>query len=230
MSRTNRLLQLLQILRTHKSPVTAEILAQEMGVSQRTLYRDIQTLREQGVDIHGESGLGYLLQSDNALPPLKFTTEEINSIVLGLRWVSRHGDNALVQASAHVMAKIEAILSDELREKLLHNPLMVFSPVTMTDKEAEHLFLIRQAISKELKLVIIYQNGKQEISNRTIYPLAIGFMKEVRVLIAWCEVRQDFRHFRLDRMSKIHLLKEIFFPSRQFWLQRWHTEQDIPLP
>lgn len=230
MTRTNRLLQLMQILRTYKTPVTAETLAQELVISQRTLYRDIQTLREQGVDIHGESGLGYLLQSDNVLPPLKFTAEELNSIVLGLRWVSRHGDDALIRASSHVMVKIEAILSDELQAKLSHNPLMVFSPSTMNEIESTYLFTMRQAISQERKLAIEYQDGYNQFSTRTIYPLAIGFMKDVQLLASWCELRQDFRHFRLDRISEIHLLDEHFLPSHQFWLRRWHIEQNIPLP
>ncbi|MDN5490888.1 MAG: YafY family transcriptional regulator [Acinetobacter sp.] len=230
MSRTDRLLKLMQLMRTYRMPVSAQILSQELGISLRTLYRDIQTLRDQGIEIHGESGLGYLLQSDNILPPLKFTDEELNSIILGLRWVSRHGDEKLIQASSHAIAKIKSILPSEIQNKLLDNPLMVFSPKTMNEVSAERLIIIRQAIDKEKKLVISYRDGNDESSVRTIYPLVIGFMQDVQLLAARCELRKDFRNFRLDRIIEVNVLEENFFPSHQFWLRRWHLEQDIPLP
>ncbi|KTD01391.1 helix-turn-helix transcriptional regulator [Fluoribacter gormanii] len=220
MSRTERLLDLIQILRRHRFPVSGLLLAQELGISLRTLYRDISMLKGQGAPIEGEAGMGYMLRPGFNLPPLMFTTDEIEAIVLGSRWVADRTDTQLKFAAQNALAKIAAVLPNELREQLEISGLLI-APGKVAEGKDSDLILIRKAIRLEKKLQLIYQDVNVRSSERIIWPLALGFFDQVRILIAWCELRQDFRHFRTDRIIELNLT-EIGYPERrQSLLKKW---------
>ncbi|MDG4881070.1 YafY family protein [Mesorhizobium sp. WSM4884] len=226
MSRSERLLDLIQILRRHRRPVSGRALAGEMGVSIRTLYRDIATLQGQGATIEGEAGLGYVLKPGFMLPPLMFTDEEIEAIVLGSRWVAKQPDTRLAAAAANALSKIAAVLPDDLREDLDATTLLV-GPGSV-GVEAIDLGVVRQAIRNERKLGFLYRDADGAASERVVWPFALGFFEKVRVMVAWCEMRQDFRHFRTDRMSRL-AVTDIRYPRRrQAMLKEWRTTLDKP--
>jgi predicted DNA-binding transcriptional regulator YafY len=226
MSRSERLLDLIQILRRHRRPVSGHTLAGEMNVSIRTLYRDIATLQGQGAPIEGEAGLGYVLKPGFMLPPLMFTDEEIEAIVLGSRWVARQPDKRLSAAAADALAKIAAVLPDDLREDLDANTLLVGPRGDAV--EGIDLGLVRQAIRNERKLGFIYRDAGGAASQRMVWPFAIGFFDKVRVMVAWCETRQDFRHFRADRMSALNATDSRYPRRRQALLKEWRVTLDAP--
>jgi predicted DNA-binding transcriptional regulator YafY len=227
MSRTSRLLDLLQLLRNRSQPVTGPDLATELGISIRTLYRDIATLQAQGADIRGEPGLGYILQPGFTLPPLMFTTEEIEAIVLGSRWVAAgHADTRLSQSASQALSKITAVLPPELRERAEATNLLVArnrDPAGAVDP-AE----IRSAIRNEQKLAIVYGALDGSQSERVIWPFLIGFFDRIRVVAGWCELRQDFRSFRLDRIASVQVLDGRYPRRRAVLLKDWRASQNIP--
>ncbi|MEW6631025.1 MAG: YafY family protein [Pseudomonadota bacterium] len=226
MSRSERLLYLIQILRRHRRPVSGQILAGEMGVSIRTLYRDIATLQGQGAPIEGEAGLGYVLKPGFMLPPLMFTDEEIEAIVLGSRWVAKQPDKRLAVAATDALAKIAAVLPDDLREDLDATTLLV-GPQSGS-VEAIDLGVVRQAIRDERKLGFLYRDADGAASQRLVWPFALGFFDKVRVMVAWCEMREDFRHFRADRMTDL-TATDIRYPRRrQAMLKEWRATLDKP--
>ena len=202
MSRTERLLELLQTLRRHRLPVSGHRLATDMGISLRTLYRDIATLQCQGAEIEGEPGVGYVLRPGFMLPPLMFSTEEIEALVLGTRWVAGRSDERLGLAARNALAKIGAVLPQELRDELDAIPLLV-APSASAVIDRVDVALIRQAIRNERKLEIQYRDDKGSDSARVIWPFALGFFDSVRLVMAWCELRQGFRHFRTDRIAAL---------------------------
>lgn len=227
MSRSERLLDLVQTLRRHRLPVSGRALASELGVSIRTLYRDIATLQGQGAPIEGEAGLGYVLRPGFMLPPLMFTDEEIEAIVLGSRWVAKQPDNRLSKAAADALAKIAAVLPDDLREDLDASTLLV-GPRTGASEGIE-LAAVRQAIRDEQKLAITYSDAGGSDSERIVWPFALGFFDKVRVMVAWCEMRQDFRHFRTDRIARLDATGLRYPKRRQALLKQWRmTLEDAP--
>ncbi|RAZ78091.1 helix-turn-helix transcriptional regulator [Mesorhizobium atlanticum] len=228
MSRSERLLDLIQILRRHRRPVSGRTLADEMGVSIRTLYRDIATLQGQGAPIDGEAGLGYVLKPGFMLPPLMFTDEEIEAIVLGSRWVAKQPDKRLAAAATDALAKIAAVLPDDLREDLDATTLLV-GPRS-DNLEAIDLGVVRQAIRDERKLGFLYRDAEGAASERLVWPFALSFFDKVRVMVAWCEMRQDFRHFRADRMSDLTVTGIRYPRRRQAMLKEWRATLDAPRP
>ncbi len=227
MSRTQRLLDLIQILRRRRYPVTGAALAAELGISLRTLYRDIGTLQEQGAHIDGEPGLGYILRPGFMLPPLMFSEEEIEALVLGSRWVVDRGDARLGSAAQNALAKIAAVLPSDLRDALDASTLLVGpgEPILAGDLK---LPVIRQAIRSEHKLDITYRDLKGAESTRTVWPFALGFFDHVRVVVAWCELRQTFRHFRADRISALAISEQRYPRRRQALLTEWREIEGIP--
>lgn len=228
MSRTERLLDLLQTLRRHRLPVSGQRLATELGISLRTLYRDIATLQCQGAEIEGEPGVGYVLRPGFMLPPLMFSTEEIEALVLGTRWVAGRSDERLGLAARNALAKIGAVLPQELRDELDAIPLLV-APSGNAVVDQVDVALIRQAIRSEHRLTIQYRDDKGAASARAIWPFALGFFDSVRIVMAWCELRADFRHFRTDRIVSLELGER--YPRRRHQLlKEWraihqHTPQ-----
>jgi predicted DNA-binding transcriptional regulator YafY len=224
MSRTKRLLDLLQVLRRHRYPVTGAALAEELDVSIRTLYRDIATLQAQGARIDGASGLGYVLRPGFVLPPLMFSEEEVEALVLGSRWVADRADARLAMAARDALAKIAAVLPDEFRNDLETSALLVGPGERIAAGDAE-LLTIRRAIRSERKLDITYLDLKERSSARTIWPFALAFFDSARVVVAWCEMRQAFRHFRTDRITALNAAQERYPRRRQALMKEWRDAQ-----
>lgn len=228
MSRTGRLFELLQLLRRHRYPVSGKLLADELGISLRTLYRGIATLQSQGAVIEGEAGVAYILRPGFMLPPLMFSEEEIEALVLGARWVARRTDSNLRLAASDVLTKISAVLPDELRHQLAYSGLLIGPATTAVENNDEFESKIREAIRTECKLQISYVDAKEDASKRIIWPLALGYFEEVHVIVAWCELRDDFRHFRVDRIKEIDECKLRYPQGRQVLLAKWRNKNNIP--
>ncbi len=222
MARADRLLNLIQILRRHRNPVSGRALAEELGISLRTLYRDVATLQGQGATIEGEPGIGYLLRPGFLLPPLMFTEEEIEAIALGASWVAKRADGALAAAATNAMAKIAAVLPTDLRESLEGEALMVGPGAPIVGGRID-LSEFRLAIRRERKLQIRYRDAKGRETERLIWPISLGFFDQVRVLAAWCESRQDFRHFRADRIAATSLLDARYPRRRRQLIKEWRA-------
>jgi len=229
MSRTERLLDLLQILRRHRAPMTGGALASELGISIRTLYRDIATLQGQGAEIEGEPGLGYVLRPGFMLPPLMFSSDELEALVLGASWVGRQIDDSRLSAAAsNALSKIAAVLPPDLRQQIDAAATIVVSsrrPPAPTQIDAA---LLRDAIRKEIKLRIGYRDDAGRETERVIWPFLIGFFEQHKVVSAWCELRNDYRHFRLDRIATAAPTGERLPRRRNALLKEWREKMDIP--
>jgi predicted DNA-binding transcriptional regulator YafY len=174
--------------------------------------------------IEGEPGVGYVLRPGFMLPPLMFSDDEIEALVLGSRWVSKRADQQLAAAASNALAKIAAVLPDDLRRGLEANALLVGAHDT-TAPETIDLGLARKAIRVEQKLTINYSNPEGVESCRTIWPFAIGFFENARILVAWCELRSSLRHFRTDRISSLTLLDQRYPRNKQALLKEWRKTQ-----
>jgi predicted DNA-binding transcriptional regulator YafY len=226
MSRTRRLFDLLQTLRRHRRPVSAQKLAAELNVSLRTVYRDIQMLTQQGAHIEGEAGVGYVLRPGFVLPPLMFSNAEIEALVLGSRWVAQCTDKSLALAARNALAKIATVLPEDLRAQVESSPMLV-GPAGPLPKYRVEISLVRQAIEAETRVSISYSDAKSVSSRRSIWPIALAFFERVRVLVAWCEERQAFRHFRLDRLNEWTPLEERYPRRRKNLLREWRAIEGL---
>ncbi len=229
MSRTDRLLDLLQELRARRRPVTAGVLASALGVSVRTLYRDINLLRSRGAKIEGEAGLGYVLKPGFLLPPLMFTSEEVEVILLGASWVARRRDLAMQPAARSALAKISAVLPDEAGRALDMSGLLV-GRVSEGQEAVVDVRMIRTALRRERKLAIAYVDASAVPTARTIWPVAMGVEDETQILAAWCELRQDYRHFRLDRIRGLDVLEERMPRRRAVMYREWRERERACIP
>jgi predicted DNA-binding transcriptional regulator YafY len=227
MSRSSRLLELIQALRRHRRPVTAATLAGELGVSVRTLYRDIVTLTGQGAPIEAEAGVGYALRPGFLLPPLMFDEEEIEALVLGLRFVAKRGDDSLARAALNAAAKIGSVLPDSLREAAAAAGLLA-GPAESDVPTFVDVAVLRQAIRSERRLRLGYTDQQDRASKRVVWPFALAFFNQSRVLAAWCEARGDFRHFRADRIGVAEILPERYPRRRAALMKLWREKQGIP--
>mgnify|MGYP002720444194 FL=1 len=217
------------LLRSHRRAVSGQALAQQLGISIRTLYRDIASLQAQGAQIEGEPGVGYLLKPGFVLPPLMFTPEEVESLVLGARWVAQQTDAGLAAAARSALARIAAVLPPEQRHDLEASALLVainpgghsadHEPLPQTAAPA----LLRQAVRTEHKLRIRYQDAQGALSERVIWPFALAYFERARVLMGWCELRQDFRYFRTDRIASAALLEARYPQRKQALLKAWRN-------
>jgi predicted DNA-binding transcriptional regulator YafY len=228
LSRSERLLALLQALRRRRRPVSGRVLADELGVSLRTLYRDIGSLQGQGAEIEGEAGLGYVLKPGFWLPPLMLSGEEIEALVLGARWVGARTDEALAHAARDAIAKITAVLPPSLRDDVEASTLLV--PGKMSGEVAPDLAPIRAAIRSERKLALAYRDAQGASTERTVWPFGVGYFDEARVVMAWCELRQGFRHFRADRIASCQTLEARYPLSRQRLLRDWRRGENVAPP
>jgi predicted DNA-binding transcriptional regulator YafY len=227
MSRTTRLFKLMDALRGHRRPVTAARLADDLEVSVRTVYRDIQTLIDLGAPLEGEAGLGYLLRAGFFLPPLMFGEEELEALVLGARWVQGQGDATLAQAAASALAKIATASPKDLRDKMADTGL--WAPRFPTP--AEHptgLRTIREAMRLEHKLSVTYVDESGATTERVLWPIALAFLEGKRLLVAWCELRQGFRHFRPDRIAALNCTGQPYPTRRAALAKTWRREHNIP--
>lgn len=207
MRRADRLFQIIQILRRSSRPVTAAALAEELEISTRSVYRDVADLIGQRVPIQGEAGLGYILDSDFDMPPLTLTPDEIEAAVLGAQWVSQRGDPALANAARDLITKIAAAVPDHLRP-FIAEPTIGAPANTMQAPDGLDIAKTRHWIRSGRKIHIRYRNERGEESERTIWPVIIGYAETVRLLAAWCELRQEFRHFRTDRIFDAEFLED----------------------
>ena len=223
MTRTQRLLTLLQILKENRYPITATALSCQLQVSIRSIYRDIESLRDQGAEITGEAGIGYQLKTGLLLPPLMFDENELEALVLGLRWVKSNADDELKKSALRAIDKINSIVANKSQKILSQNTL--FAPTTHFSSVDNVIAKdLRLSLRKELKAKITYQDVKAEQSERIIWPIAIGYMKDTQVLAAWCELRKSYRHFRLDRIqSYVTLADKLPYP-KGYLLEQWRKE------
>jgi predicted DNA-binding transcriptional regulator YafY len=226
MSRAQRLLDLIQLLRQHRRAVSGAVLAEELGVSLRTLYRDIETLKAQGAYIDGEAGVGYVLRPGFMLPPLMFSEEEIEALVLGSRWVSERADGLLGKAARNVLAKIGAVLPADLKDSIAASGMLIGpgDPIAAGDAE---LAAIREAIRAERRMRIAYADERGTATERVIWPVALAFFDRVRVVVGWCELRSGFRHFRTDRIAELDVTAERYPRRRAALIKEWRVERDI---
>lgn len=213
MNRTARLFQLMQALRSLRSPATAMVLANEVNVSVRTIYRDIESLRSLGAVIDGEAGFGYRLIEDAALPPLGFEAEELEALVLGLREVMEVGDPALAEAATSALAKLKARLPAAQSNRLEHAVLSAHWYEAPAKPNVDTKVL-RQATWDERHIYFGYKDADGEKTHRKVAPLSMIYMQFSHCLVGWCYLRDDYRVFRLDRMDGLSVLDESFRPRR----------------
>ena len=207
MRRADRLFQIVQILRRSGRPTTADSIAAELEVSKRTIYRDIADLIGQRVPIRGEAGLGYVLDGDFDMPPLMLTSDEIEAAVLGAQWVAGRGDPVLAGAARDLIAKIKAAVPERLRA-FIAEPAIGTRPGSAMAPDGIDIARTRAWIHTGRKIRITYRDERGEPSGRIIWPVIVGYFEAVRMLAAWCELRQDFRHFRTDRIAAAEFLDE----------------------
>jgi predicted DNA-binding transcriptional regulator YafY len=199
MSRSVRLLRLLQAMRGRRQPITAARLAEALEVSERTIYRDVADLVAQGAPIDGEAGVGYILRPGLFLPPLMLSEDEVEAVMLGLRYVDQRGDDVLQAAASVALTKISAVLSPQAQAQMT-SPLSLPGPPRTFPLNATPLDELRTAIRDQVRLDIRYGDEQERRTERIVWPIQLGFMDRARVLCAWCELRQDFRTFRTDRI------------------------------
>ena len=226
MSRAARLLTLIQALRRHRNPVSGHELAREMEVSVRTIYRDIETLIEQGAPIIGEAGIGFLLRPGFLLPPLMFRAEELEALVLGADWVGSQPDAALATAAKDAVSKIMTVLPEALKDHVRYSTLLAVPRETAPD--AVDPRVLRQAIREERKLRLLYRDEKGQDTARVAWPIAMAFFERARILVAWCELRAAFRHFRTDRITSAILLRDPLPRRRRLLMREWRASRDVP--
>jgi predicted DNA-binding transcriptional regulator YafY len=227
MSRTGRLFQLMDALRGHRRPVTASTLAERLGVSERTIYRDIQTLVQLGAPVDGSAGVGYVLRTGFFLPPLMFDADELEALVLGARWVRQQGDHALSDAADRALAKIATATPRDLRDHMAETSLWVPAFPEAAPVEA-FIQPTREAIRRQCKLRIAYRDERDTATERIVWPFALAFFEGKRVMAAWCELRDAIRHFRVDRIVRAEPTAERYPSPRHQLLRQWRKEYDIP--
>ena len=224
MSRTERLFNLIDLLRTRRAPVTADRLADDLGVSSRSVYRDIDTLRALGASIDGEPGVGYRLRPGFLLPPLMMTPDELDALTLGASWVRQRADPALAAAAESALAKIAAVHPDASNVLSVTPPLVTATPVTAR-ADVVSVAAVRDAIRRQRKVRIGYRDAVGSDSERIVWPIALAYLDDARILAAWCEQRGAFRHFSIDRLQSVTLLDDRYPEHRARLFKRWR-EQD----
>lgn len=228
MRKASRLFEIIQILRLARAPVTAARMALSLEVTQRSIYRDIAALQAMRVPIEGERGLGYILRPGFHLPPLMFTAEESEAIVLGMALIGRTADMELRKASEQVMAKIAAAVPAPMRQALSSRALHAWGSVAQAP-DAVDFGLVRRAIRDEEKLSIDYRDEHGQATTRTIRPLALIYYSEVAVIVGWCELRQAIRNFRADRVTGCSPTGDHFKNDgdrlRSSWIAGWQIQQ-----
>lgn len=212
MRRADRLLQIVQALRRRRGPVTAQALAEELEVSRRTIYRDIVELKGLGVPVDGEAGIGYILRPGYDLPPLMFTVEEVEAIVLGARLAHDRGDPVMARSAENVLAKVAAVLPGMLAQVMHASALFVAGRSPEEADLGPHLPKLREAIRSSTKLVMRYADAAGSPSERVVWPLALFYYSHVALIGAWCELRQDYRMFRSDRIVELRPTGERYDP------------------
>ncbi|WP_428150790.1 helix-turn-helix transcriptional regulator [Brevundimonas sp.] len=225
MRRADRLFQIVQLLRRSSRPVTAESIATELETSKRSVYRDIAALMGQRVPIRGEAGIGYVLDSGFDMPPLMLTSDEVEAAVLGAQWVAGRGDPALARAARDLIAKIAATVPERLRPVIME-PAVTSAVWKTHEVEMLDMGQLRAWIHAGRKVTLDYRDQEDRSSLRTVWPLLIGYRETTRLLVAWCESRDDFRTFRTDRVVEATFLDDRF-PGRPAQLRaKWQAKME----
>jgi predicted DNA-binding transcriptional regulator YafY len=224
MDKTERLFSIMDALRRHRRPVTAAQLAEEQGVSVRTLYRDVQTLIGLGAPIDGEAGVGYMLKAGFFLPPLMFSAEELEALVLGGRWVQGRPDPQLSMAAKNALAKIATASPEDLRERISNTGLYAVSG-NWNDSEDRLLPLLREAIRGERVLEISYADEHGRTTDRVIWPVALAYYEQKQILASWCTMREEFRNFRTDRVADARVVDGRFGKRRAQLMREWEDQR-----
>lgn len=221
-TRAARLLQLLDVLHRRRRAVAGAELADQLGVSLRTLYRDIAALRAQGADIDGEPGIGYQLRGGFLLPAMMFSADELEALVLGTRWVAAQGDAPLSAAARAALERITTVLPPALRLQVDTSGL--FAPHFGARPAEPWVPVLRRAIRDGHRVRLRYADAQGQASDRLIWPFAMAFLADKRLLAAWCELRGDFRHFRADRVHALQDTGERYPAQRHQLLRRWRAQ------
>ena len=209
MQKAERLFQLINLLKGRRTAITAEKLAGELRVSVRTLYRDIQALQLSGMPIEGEAGVGYLIRGNFHLPPLMFDFEEMQALLLGCKMVEAFTDSELAEGAIRAAHKIRAVLPDHLLEKADQHIYQVPNLESYQPVRETHL-QVRHACEKRKKLFFSYTDAQDQQTSRTVWPLAMVCWGKYWTLLSWCEFRNDYRHFRFDRIQDIRMLNDTY--------------------
>ncbi|PHY13133.1 transcriptional regulator [Caulobacter sp. B11] len=225
MRRAERLFQIVQILRRSRAPVTADAIAVELETSKRSVYRDIAALIGQRTPIRGEAGVGYVLEAGYDMPPLMLTPDEIEAAVLGAQWVAGRGDPALARAARDLIAKIAAAVPEKLRP-FVFEPATGASPAWRQLPDGLDIAQTRAWIHAGRKIKLDYRDEKGALSQRVIWPVTVGYLDTVRLLIGWCELRGDFRNFRTDRVEAAQFLDERHGQRSGVLRARWLRARD----
>ncbi|PCI39130.1 MAG: DNA-binding transcriptional regulator [Rhodospirillaceae bacterium] len=195
-----RLFSILDKLRVNRHPISAKTLAKSLHVSERTIYRDMATLQSMGAPVRGEGGIGYQMEKGYFLPPLHFDSDELDAIILGMELIASRSDDVLANAARRATAKINDALSEDKREAFKNAPLQAFSQTTKTRK-IPFLSIFRKAVRKRQCIDLTYLDLKKQTTQRTIRPLGLTVFDKAWLLTAWCEKKNDFRNFRVDRVQ-----------------------------
>lgn len=212
----------MQILRRHRQPVAGLKLAQQAGVSLRTIRRDVASLQAMGAAIEGEPGIGYVLKPGFLLPPLMFSEEELHALTLGAQWVRLQTDDSLALAAQNALAKIDAVLPAELRHHVYDNGFHVGLGQPRT--QVLDLAVLRQALREQRKVLITYSDFNGTVTERIIWPISLGFIDDRRFVAGWCELRQDFRTFRVDRIERADVQTERYPGRRRDLVKQWRLQ------
>ncbi|MCZ6855974.1 MAG: YafY family protein [Gammaproteobacteria bacterium] len=208
MRRADRLFQIVLLLGRGRV-LTAKSIAERLEVSDRTIYRDVQDLQLSGVPIEGEAGVGYILRRGYQVPPMMFDEEELQALVFGADVAKSYGYAGMAEAADRILAKIDAVLPQRLRPQLASHRVVV-PDFRISEEVSETLGEARNAINNQLRLFLDYRNAAEESSERIIWPLTVAYWGRTWTLGGWCELRQDFRNFRLDRINSLRILSSTF--------------------
>jgi len=220
MPRSDRLFDIIQRLRTAPKPMTAAALAAELEVTVRTVYRDVATLQARRVPIEGAPGIGYVLRRGFDLPPLMFTIDEAEAIAVGARLVRRLKDPALQAAAGAVLAKVAVVVPERLRPHIADAPVYI-SPGMAVEAQGADLAEVRAAIRDSRKLYIAYADAEGRRTNRVVWPIAMAYYVDVTLVGAWCELRADYRNFRVERIASSRVLDEHFDQDNGRLFREW---------
>jgi predicted DNA-binding transcriptional regulator YafY len=208
MRRAERLFQIVQWVRGRRL-TTADWLAARLEVSLRTVYRDVAELQRQGVPIDGEAGVGYRMRAGFELPPLMFSTAEAQALVAAIRVAQPRLDTRLAREADMALAKILSVLPAAARAAAESLPL--YAPVGGPDVATrDRLALLREAVESRNVVLMTYRDLKEQVTRRRVRPLGMFYWEAVWTLSAWCERRESFRSFRVDRIELIEVLADRF--------------------
>jgi predicted DNA-binding transcriptional regulator YafY len=228
MRSTDRLFQIIQILRRTTRPVTAAAIAEELEVSRRTVYRDIAALIGRRVPIEGEAGLGYLIADDYEMRPLALNAAETEALELGARWVARHPDKAVARLALDALSKIRLSLPEASR-MVLDQPALGVKDLATGRGSSIDTTSLRDAIHRWRVVTFRYRALDGAISQRHVWPLLLGYDDTRCLLIAWCELREAIRHFRVERMSDIDVLARRPLKRKHDLLREWRVVRTVAM-